>query len=216
LRGLETRVFLIRHGVTPWHAESRVLGQRDIPLSPTGLEQARAAAEALAAVKLDEVLSSPLQRAVQTAEIIGNRVGIDVARDPRLMDFKLGRWSGLGYAEVAASSEYQRFLREPTATSLPDVENLDAVQRRAIGAVEQALRDAAPGDAIALVTHSGLVRLLLSHYMGSPAVNYHRIRVSPGSISILSFSDDRELPRILAVNAVGSLDRVLKGASGHG
>jgi broad specificity phosphatase PhoE len=212
---LETTVFLVRHGVTPWHAERRVLGQRDIPLSPEGLEQARTAARALLGVKLAEVLSSPLQRAVQTAEVIGQEFSIDVARDPRLSDFKLGKWTGMSYAEVGATVEYQRFLREPDTTTIPGGENLEEIRRRATAAIEQALSDSPSGDAVAVVTHAGIIRVLLTHYMGSPPANYHRIRVSPGSISILSFGDGRELPRVLAVNLAGSMDHVLRGASSH-
>ncbi|HTE51966.1 MAG TPA: histidine phosphatase family protein [Kofleriaceae bacterium] len=207
---METTVFLIRHGVTSWHAEGRVLGQRDVPLSPEGVGQAESAARALSGVKLGEVLSSPLQRAVQTAEIIGRDADIEVARDPRLIDFKLGKWTGMSYAEITATSEYQRFLREPEAVGIPGGESLLEIQRRAVAAVDQALSDAPSGDAVAIVTHAGVIRVLLSHYMGSPPANYHRIRVSPGSISILSFADDRELPRVLAVNLGVTIDRVLK------
>jgi len=206
---LETTVFLIRHGVTPWHAEKRVLGQRDIPLSPAGVQQAEAAALALDSVKLGEVLSSPLQRAVQTAEIIGRSAGIEVARDPRLIDFKLGRWTGMSYGEIAATEEYQMFLRQPEAMTIPGGESLDEIKRRSVSAVEQALSDCPSGDAVAIVTHAGVIRVLLAHYMGSPPANYHRIRVGPGSISILSFADDRELPRVLAVNIGSAIDRVL-------
>jgi phosphoserine phosphatase len=206
---LETTVFLIRHGVTPWHADRRVLGQRDIPLSPAGVEQAEAAAAALSGVKLGEVLSSPLQRAVQTAEIIGRTASIEVARDPRLIDFKLGRWTGMSYGEIAATDEYQKFLREPETMIIPGGESLDEIKRRAVAAVEQALSDSPSGDAVAIVTHAGIIRVLLAHYMGSPPANYHRIRVSPGSISILSFADDRDPPRVLAVNLGSSLERVL-------
>ena len=209
---VETRVFLIRHGVTRLHAAGRVHGQGadvDISLSPEGVAQAETAAAALASVKLGELLTSSAQRALQTAEIIGRRAGIEVGREPRLNDFSLGPWTGKSYAEIAASDEYRQFLRDPEAVKVPGGESLELVQRRAVAAVEQALSDSPSGDAIALVTHAGVIRILLVHYMGSSPANYHRIRVSPGSISILSFADDRELPRVLAVNLIGSLPRVL-------
>jgi len=207
---LETTVFLIRHGVTAWHAEGRVLGQRDIPLSAAGVAQAEEAAAALHGVKMSEVLSSPLQRAIQTAEIIGQDAGIEVARDPRLIDFQLGKWTGMTYADVAKNEEYQRFLLQPDSERIPGGESLEDIRRRAVSAIEQALSDNATGDALAIVTHAGIIRVLLTHYMGSPTANYHRVRVSPGSISILGFADDRQLPRVLAVNLVGSIQKVLR------
>jgi broad specificity phosphatase PhoE len=212
---VETTVFLIRHGVTAWHAEGRVLGQRDIPLSAAGMAQAEAAAAAVRGVKMSEVLSSPLQRAIQTAEIIGQAAGIEVARDPRLIDFQLGKWTGMTYDDVAKNEEYQRFLQQPESERIPGGESLDDIRRRAVSAVEQALSDNATGDALAIVTHAGIIRVLITHYMGSPPANYHRVRVSPGSISILGFSDDRQLPRVLAVNLVGSIENVLKSGSQH-
>lgn len=214
---MQTTVFLIRHGVTAWHAEKRVLGQRDVPLSPEGVAQAEATASLLAGVKLAELLTSPLQRAIQTAEIIGQTTGIEVARDPRLIDFKLGKWTGLTYEEVNGSEEYQRFLHDPGSERIPGGESLEDIRRRSVGAVDQALRDSPTGDAVAIVTHAGVIRVLLVHFMGSPLANYHRVRVSPGSVSILSFANDRELPRVLAVNLTGSLDRVLDpGGTLHG
>lgn len=207
---METTVFLIRHGVTAWHAEGRVLGQRDIPLSAAGVAQAEEAAAALHGVKMSEVLSSPLQRAIQTAEIIGQDAGIEVARDPRLIDFQLGKWTGMTYADVAKNEEYQRFLLQPDSERIPGGESLEDIRRRAVSAIEQALSDNATGDALAIVTHAGIIRVLLTHYMGSPTANYHRVRVSPGSISILGFADDRQLPRVLAVNLVGSIQKVLR------
>ncbi len=212
---METTVFLIRHGVTAWHAEGRVLGQRDIPLSENGIAQAEEAAAAVRGVKMSEVLSSPLQRAIQTAEIIGQAAGIEVARDPRLIDFQLGKWTGMTYEDVAKNEEYKRFVQQPDAERIPGGESLDDIRRRAVSAVEQALADNATGDALAIVTHAGIIRVLITHYMGSQPANYHRVRVSPGSISILGFSDDRQLPRVLAVNLVGSVDRVLRSGSQH-
>ncbi len=187
-----------------------MLGQRDIPLSDAGITQAEQAAAALRGLKMSEVLSSPLQRAIQTAEIIGQEAGIEVARDPRLIDFQAGKWTGMTYADVARNEEYQRFLLQPESERIPGGESLEDVRRRAVAAIDQALRDNATGDALAIVTHAGIIRVLITHYMGSAPANYHRVRVSPGSISILGFADDRQLPRVLAVNLVGSIELALR------
>lgn len=205
-------MLLIRHGVTDWHHQGKVLGRRDVGLSAEGIEQARATAAALADVEIGELISSPMQRALQTANIIAERHDLDVARDPRLIEFEVGRWQGMTYQAVTESPEYQRFLADPSAPSVPGGESLAAIRRRAVAAVEQALADSPTGEAIGLVCHSGIIRVLLAHYLGSPTANYHRIRVSPGSVSILSFADDRELPRVLAINRAGELARAIEGS----
>ena len=209
--GLETYVFLIRDGVTDWHTEGKVLGHRDIALNDEGLAQARRAAEALAGIAIAEVISSPLVRALQTAEAIGKPFGIEVARDPRLIDFNAGKWEGMPYTEVLAQPEIREFIKDPSSERIPGADRLRDVSARAVSAVEQALEDNPSGDAIAMITHAGIIRVLLTHYLGSPPANYHRIHVNPGSISVLAFADDRELPRVLAVNWLDALAGVLRG-----
>lgn len=203
-------VFLVRHGVTDWHDQGRVLGQRDIPLNATGAAQAEDVAEALSEIKIADVISSPLVRAVQTAEVIGQKFGIQVARDPRFNDFRVGKWEGMKYEEISASPEYQRFLADPMSERIPGGgESMADIRKRAVGGVEQSLEDCPSGDGMVIVTHAGLIRVLLTYYAGSNPANYHRIRVSPASVSVLSFSDDRQLPRILVMNWRRSLSDVL-------
>ncbi len=206
---METTVFLVRHGVTDWHAERRVLGHRDVGLNPTGLEQARIVAASLKDLPIGEVISSPMLRAVQTSEIIAEQYGIEIARDPRLADFRVGKWEGMAYEDVLVSPEYQRFVADPMSERIPGGEDLQQIRDRAIGAVEQAIGDTPAGESVAIVTHAGIVRVVLAHYLGSNLANYHRLRVSPGSISVLSFADDRTLPRVLAVNWRSSMKEVL-------
>jgi broad specificity phosphatase PhoE len=197
---METMVFLIRHGVTDWHQERRVLGHRDVALNSEGLRQSQAVAEALKGVPIAEVISSPMLRAVQTAEVVAQQYSIEIARDPRLADFRVGKWEGMAYDDVLHSPEYQRFVADPLSERIPGGEDLKQIRDRAIGAVEQALEDTPAGESVAIITHAGIVRVVLAHYLGSNLANYHRLRVSPGSVSILSFADDRDLPRVLAVN----------------
>jgi broad specificity phosphatase PhoE len=209
---VETTVFLIRHGVTAWHDEKKLLGkQRDLPLSQTGLRQAELAAARLAGVAIGEVISSPMQRAMQTAQLIGQMFEIDVARDPRLTDLDVGDWAGRPLSEIERTPEYATFIANPAVERIPGGERLEDARRRAVGAIEQALQDSPSGDAIAIVTHASVIRLLLAHYLGSPLGNYHRITVMPGSASILRFSDDRALPRLLAINFASELAPLVGG-----
>jgi broad specificity phosphatase PhoE len=205
---VQTTVFLIRHGVTEWHGAKKVLGHRDIGLNDQGVKQARASAEALAARKISEIVSSPLARATQTAEIIAERFKVPIARDPRLADFRVGKWEGMSYADVSASPEYQKFLADPMSERIPGGEDLKDIRERAVGAVEQALADAPTGESLAIVTHAGIIRVVMAHYLGMNLAHYHLLRVAPGSISALAFGDDREMPRVLAVNWNVSLGEI--------
>jgi len=173
-----------------------MLGQRDIPLDPDGVAQSELAARALARAGIGEVVSSPLLRAVQTAEIVGRHAGIEVARDPRLTDLRIGTWEGRRFADVEASAEYQRWVADPIGERPPGGESLPELARRTIAAVEQLLADNPAGAAVAVVSHTAVVRVLLLHYLATPLESYHRLAIAPGSISVLSFAGAQ--PSVLA------------------
>src|SRR5689334_20860841 len=96
-----TTTVLLRHGDTRMSPEHRFSGLRDLPLSPSGLRQARAAACRLAAgAPIDAVVSSPLQRAVTTATIAAGELGLTAATDEDLRETDFGDWDGFTLAEI--------------------------------------------------------------------------------------------------------------------
>jgi broad specificity phosphatase PhoE len=94
-------VLLARHGETDDNAARRFQGHRDPPLNDRGREQARALGEALAGDGIRELWSSPLRRALETATIAGEVLGLEPCLDPRLMEVDVGRWAGRLYADLA-------------------------------------------------------------------------------------------------------------------
>jgi phosphoserine phosphatase len=197
---LDSTVFLIRHGETDWTRERRLLGHRDLGLNADGLNEAHAAAMALRGVEITEVISSPLLRAVQTAEVIGGVCDMEVARDPRLIEMALGRWEGMPYDAALVDPGYQAFVDDPEGTPVPGGERLVGVRDRATAALQQALADNPSRSNLVIVSHASVIRVILAHYLRLGLASFHRLRVSPGSLSVLRFADDRELPRILGVN----------------
>jgi broad specificity phosphatase PhoE len=204
-----TTVFLVRPGATSWHRDRKVVGHRDIPLSDEGQAQADAASLALADIPLNDIITSPLARAVQTAETLARSRGGAVNRDPRLIDLRVGSWEGRPYDEVAASPEYKRLVANPLGEKLPGGEDLGQVRDRAVASLNQALRDAPAGEALAVVTHAAVCRVLLCHYLGGDLASWTRLHVVPGSISALRFRDDREPPRVDMIGWRPSLKEVL-------
>lgn len=207
---MQTTVLLIRHGVTDWHRDGRLLGLRDIGLNADGINQSHACAKALRDIDISEILCSPLMRAVQTADIIAGQFDLEVARDPRLTDLNPGMWEGKSWADIADSPDYKKFLADPLTESIPGGgDSLISAQTRAVRSVEQALSDNSVGSCILFVSHAAPIRLLLAHYLGMGCANYHRLTVQPGSVSVLRFGSDRELPRVLAINLHEDVRHVL-------
>jgi len=197
-----TTLFLVRNADTDFTRDGRVAGRRDISLSAAGRDQAAALRDRMVAAKLAivEILASPLPRAVETAEIIAAPLGHGVVRDPRLIDFDAGRWEGQSHKDIGASPEYVRFLENPVDEQIPGGEKISDVRDRVVSSVSQALADNELGASILIVSHAGPLRVLLAHYLGMNLVNYHRLRLSPASISILRFDSEAGVPRILTIN----------------
>lgn len=142
-------VVLLRHGVTEWNAGRRFQGHADIPLSPDGVRQARAAAAALAGYGPDRVLTSDLSRAAATAQIVAEAAGVAAEPDPRLREVDVGSWAGLDLDTIAevepdfwpAIREGRDFRRSPEGETATE-----AGQR-----VAHAVAGYAAGDAEVLV-----------------------------------------------------------------
>jgi probable phosphoglycerate mutase len=194
------RLLLIRHGETTFNVERRLPGQLlDVPLTDEGRRQAHRAAVALSAIPLSMVISSPLERARDTAAIMARGWGLPVQLDNRLKDTDVGRWAGQKIDELAKSDpEWRAFVAHPTEPP-PGVESLAAVMVRAVAAVEDVLRNAELGAVIALVAHADVIKLVVGHYVGIHPDCAHRLHVDNASISALEFAGERP-PLVLALN----------------
>jgi len=167
-----TEILLARHGETDWNLEHRVQGHTDRPLNATGIEQARALADRLAAVPLVAVYASDLVRAHDTAVIVAGLHGLDVIVDIDLREKNFGTWEGLTDVEIL-----ERF---PNAVRgrWGDAETTEAVARRAIAAIDR-IRALHPVGTVLVVSHGGALRAILAHLAvpHEPIANGALIRV---------------------------------------
>ena len=130
---------------------------------------------------------------------------LEVARDPRLTDFHVGQWEGLKHAELSQQEGYRKFLADPEQAPFPGGERLSEVRDRMLSSLAQALADNELGASIGIVSHAGPLRVLLAHYLGMELVAFHRLRLSPASVSAVRFESEDAPPRLLLLNCVGDL-----------
>lgn len=200
-----TRLFLIRHGETLANREFRYIGSRDDALSDAGEQQAAQLAAALEPLPLAAVYSSPLQRAHNTALAIAalHKLAVQTTNELRECDF--GAWEGLSRAEVLARSpEDARLLQawEQDATiASPNGESFASMQQRVSAYVEQlALTHA--GQALALVSHVGPIKVLLAAALEAPISASFRIFLDPATISVVDWqAGGRTLVRLVNSHA---------------
>jgi broad specificity phosphatase PhoE len=145
-------LLLVRHGETDWNADGRLQGQTDRPLSDFGRRQARELAGELVDEELEAIYSSDLARARETAEIVGERLGLPVALDPELREKDWGTWEGL----TAVERDRVEFVGEST----------EAHQERILRALRR-ISDRHPGEGLILVvTHGGSMRRVQTAALG--------------------------------------------------
>lgn len=153
-----TTFALVRHGQTDWNAERRLQGATDIPLNDVGRGQARDAVAVLAPYEWDAVVSSPLSRAAETADLIAEGLGLTVARRvPELAERSFGPAEGM-----QAGPELEA-LRIPGG--FRGAESEDEAATRGLGALE-ALAEEFRGRRLLVVTHGTLLRVSLSRAIG--------------------------------------------------
>jgi probable phosphoglycerate mutase len=161
-----TTLILIRHGETTWNVIGRYQGQADPPLNKRGIEQARIVAQELKAkTHIDVLYTSPLKRAIQTAEKIAAALEIPLYKDPRLMEIHQGDWQTKLRAEIEAAYPelFHRWETEPWKVTPPGGEHLTQVQARVYTAMDEIIQRS-PGQRVGLVIHRIPIVLLKMRY----------------------------------------------------
>ena len=153
---------LIRHGVTAWNKTGQFQGHTDIPLSAEGQKQARVLAKHLAKATetVDLVYSSPLKRAVETAEIVFPQ--FEIIQDERLKEIHFGIFEGHTQTENEASELWGKWYADPFKRKAPQGESYEDVRLRAVAWMES-LPEL---ERIVAVAHSGTIQMLLSYVLG--------------------------------------------------
>jgi broad specificity phosphatase PhoE len=204
------RVLLVRHGETVWNQENRWQGQADVPLSEVGREQARRLAQRLRAERrhVRAIYASDLQRALQTAAILGDVLGVPLIPEVGWREMDIGTWSGLTTAEVIAryAAEWER-LRAGEDLPRGGGETFAQFQGRILQCVRRLIERHA-GEQVVVVTHGGAVRALLLHCRGLDMSQFRQIdKIGNTGVSEVTFLPTGEAT-IHSVNDTTHLDRL--------
>ncbi len=192
-------ILLIRHGQTDWNRDRRIMGRRPVPLNKAGRAEARALAKVLKGVKIDAVYTSPVLRAVETAEHLrdGRRMSLRHAHEMAEIDY--GRWIGKTFEEVIPEKAFRVYHKTPRKAQAPGGEHMKDVYRRTIRFIETIRRRHKKGR-IAVVSHADVIKTVLVHYLGMDYNHLLKFRIDNASISLLWFYKDRA--RVMAVNSL--------------
>ncbi|HEX7502506.1 MAG TPA: histidine phosphatase family protein, partial [Acidobacteriota bacterium] len=175
-------IYLIRHGETQANRDGVFRGRGEVPLSPAGLKQAGELRDYFAALPVQRVLSSPLQRAAQTAALCFPGRAVELQELVNNLD--LGAWSGRSKKEIAGEEPelWRRWLEEPERMSFPGGESLAAMKARARHF--NLLLAEAGEERIAVVTHRSVLKALLAEALGLGQPWFWKFHLDNASVSV--------------------------------
>lgn len=156
--------YFLRHGQTDWNLEGRFQGQSDIPLNATGLKQAQNAAQLLKQYPIDRIISSPLDRAIKTADIVAKHTLLPVQIEDQLIERTFGSFEGLIIADV--KRQHGIDITEPAAKILPaDAEQWHETVERSRKMINRLLEEL-QHENVLFVAHHGIFRALTEIFCG--------------------------------------------------
>ncbi|MFN2299293.1 MAG: histidine phosphatase family protein [Anaerolineales bacterium] len=193
-----TTLLLIRHAQTDWLGERLAGRTPDVHLNAAGRKRAEEVAAMLRPIALEAVYSSPLERALETAEPTARAAGKRIRIDERLQEVDFGELSGKPYAEFKKQPIWDDIHIRPAEIRFPGGESLQEVQDRSAGILRE-IGGGRISGAAAIFTHADTIRLALAYFLRIPLAAYHALVVAPASVSVLSFNRKGAV-RLIGVN----------------
>lgn len=182
---------MVRHGETEWNVAETYRGRADVALNEVGIRQAELLGKYLGRLKLDAIYSSPLRRALDTANIMAQYQDVTVQVTHGLIDFDYGEWQGLPDQKVAMlyPDLHNEWQANPHLVRMPDGENLDDVAKRALGVVSEVVSKY-KGSTV-LVSHRVVNKVLICSLLGLDSSYFWHIKQDVGGITNFDYVDSR-------------------------
>jgi broad specificity phosphatase PhoE len=200
-----TTLLLVRHAATDT-PPNRLAGRAPgLHLNETGMRQADALARRLKHLDIAAVWSSPLDRAIETAQPIALALAVPLHTSSDLLEVDYGDWTGRQFEELASDPQWLRFNTDRKTAIIPAGESIEEVRHRVIRQLS-ALSDAYKNGLVVVITHAEVIRVALVHYLGISYEPVDRFQISNASVTIIRSRAAQ--PEILAINCVEDLSDV--------
>ena len=197
-----TTFLLIRHAAPDLPPDTLAGRAPGVNLSVQGQSQAQRLAVRLAGLAIDAIYSSPLERAMQTAEPMAEYARRSVQCCEAFADIEYSEWTGKHFDELNEDARWRHWNDFRSGAPLPNGSMMLEVQVRAVLAIEE-LRRRHADKVVAVVSHSDVIKALVAHYLGVPLDLMQRVEISPASLSVLAIYDWGA--RVIRLNDTGEL-----------
>ncbi|MDO8731139.1 MAG: histidine phosphatase family protein [Actinomycetota bacterium] len=200
-----TTLILVRHGRTPANREGILAGWTPgVHLDEVGIEQSAKAAQRLIGLPIKAVVSSPLDRTLETAQTIIGDSGIELQIDERIGECRYGDWTGRPLSELAKEPMWKVVQSQPSAAVFPgpEGESITQMAHRAIESVHHWNSHLGADGMYVMVSHGDVIKAIVSDALGAHLDLYQRVQIDPCSISVIEYTPSR--PFAIHINDTGS------------
>jgi probable phosphoglycerate mutase len=186
-----TTILLIRHGDNESLSKYLPGHLAGIHLNEAGRNQAMQVAESLKSVPITTIISSPLERAIETATPLAEKLGLSVNIQKNFIEMNTGSWTGKNFNEIKEDPVWKKLREDPDNHTFPDGETFFDAQVRLWDALKTTIESHGENAIVAIFSHSDCIKLLLARAMDAPMKRYYSFSVDPASMSILIFKKNR-------------------------
>jgi probable phosphoglycerate mutase len=177
----------------------------NVHLNERGKKQALQIAEALCKAPIKAIYSSPLERAVETAEPLAQALGLPIQMAPGVIELEYGDWQGKTLKQLGRRKLWKTVQEKPSEMRFPNGESFIEVQTRTAQEIERIASAHEEQDLVAIFSHGDIIRLAAAHFLGMPLDVFQRLAANPASITVIHF-DKKLHPFVAHVNQVLSLE----------
>ena len=184
-------LLLIRHGENDYVKTGKMAGRiPGVHLNEKGQKQAQALSEALKDVPLKALYSSPLERAMETAQPIADSHKLTIVQEPSLMDTDIGAWQGKSLKMLRLTKVWKIVQNSPSRFRFPGGESFVEAQTRYVGTLERIIqKHHKPQEVVAVVFHADPIKLAVAHFLGMPLDHFQRLSCDTGSLTAIFVSE---------------------------
>jgi broad specificity phosphatase PhoE len=212
------KIFFVRHGETTYNQEGKFQGQKDIPLDEAGKVQAEKlglrfednylhSGEQIAAI-----YSSPLSRAMDTADAVAEKLHITPKPDPTLKEMDMGEWEGKTAKQIMEQYKdengvplLKKWQENPVDNHIPGGEKVVELDARVATSLDKIIKNHLPAENIVLVTHMGPIAVALRHVLGKNLQDLGKIKTDNASVTVIEVEKDIDHGKVLVMNDTSHL-----------
>lgn len=183
-------IYIIRHGDNDSLGNYLPGRKPGIHLNEAGLIQANTVAESLRNTGIQKIYSSPLERAVETAQPLAGQINLSIQLEPDLLEMDAGEFTGTLFPELKEMELWNKIRQDPVHNGFPGGEKFPEAQQRVWGAIERIHQSHHAEDVVAVFSHADCIKMIVTRAMQMPLSFFPRLGVDPASLTILGFKKE--------------------------